>query len=125
MLELESRLSAEILNALDCGVFILDPALRVVAWNDWMVSASGLASEKAKGRVLVDLFPSIDLRRFSVALRDAFEAGSSSLLTHNLHPQLLPLRTRAGRTLVHDVSIRPAGERPFTRCLVQVVDVTV
>jgi PAS domain S-box-containing protein len=125
MIELETRLSAQVLNAVDCGVFILDTAGRVVAWNDWMVSATGVAAEKAKGEVLADLFPGADFRRFAVALADAFEAGSSSILTHNLHPQLFPLRTRAGRTLVHDVSVRPVGERPFTRCLVQVTDVTV
>ena len=58
-------------------------------------------------------------------LRDALDAGSSRLLTHSLHPLLLPLRTRSGGQLIHNVSVRPLGARPHLRCLVQIVDVTV
>jgi PAS domain S-box-containing protein len=37
---------------------------------------------------------------------------------------LLPLRTRSGRDLIHNVSIRPLGRRPRAGCLIQVTDVT-
>src|SRR4029078_5280613 len=37
----------------------------------------------------------------------------------------LPLRTPAGRQLVHNITVRPSGKRPNLRCLLQIVDVTV
>ena len=38
--------------------------------------------------------------------------------------RLLPLRTRAGRTLLHDIVISPVGDAPPRRCVVQIADVT-
>ena len=41
-----------------------------------------------------------------------------------LNRNLLPLRTRAGLPLIHNVSVRPFGERPYSHCLLQISDVT-
>ena len=38
---------------------------------------------------------------------------------------MLPLRTPAGRQLVHNITVRPSGQQPDLRCLLQIVDVTV
>ncbi len=114
-----------ILDALDSGLIVLAAGAQVLFWNSWMASATGMAMDDAVGQPLATLFPEANLRRLCAAVDDAISSGSSSLLSHTLHPRLLPLVTRAGKPLIHDLSIRPIGERPYSRCLVQITDVTV
>ncbi|HEY9218991.1 MAG TPA: PAS domain S-box protein, partial [Phenylobacterium sp.] len=125
MLVTERILKDEILDALDSGLLILDQEAKVVVWNEWMASATGIPAADAGGRALVDLFPGRNLGRLTSAVRDALELGASSLLTHVLHPEMLPLRTRADQELVHDIAVRPVGAKPDNRCLIQIADVTV
>jgi PAS domain S-box-containing protein len=113
-----------LLDALDFGVIELDRERRVTRWNDWMANASGIAAAGAMGRSLAELFPQVSLRRLDSAVGDALESGASSLLTNTLHPKLLPLRTRSGQQLIHNLAVRPVGEKPFVAALVQVNDVT-
>jgi PAS domain S-box-containing protein len=123
--EIGDSLQAAALQALDTGVIVVDVEQRVVFWNDWMTAASKVSAAAAAGRTVAELFPGERLARLSMAMRDAVESGASSLLTNTLHPRLLPLQTRAGRELIHNVSVRPLGERPHAGCVVQVSDVTV
>jgi PAS domain S-box-containing protein len=118
-------LTGALWDALDSGLVVLDRDLRIVAWNSWMASASGLSAGSAVGRRLADLQLKADVEKLLAAVTSALETGASRLLTHTLHPALLPLKTRAGRRLIHNVTVRPIGERPHRQCLVQVVDVTV
>ena len=39
----------------------------------------------------------------------AINAGASSLLTHTLHGRMLPLSTRSGVPILHNVSVLPLG----------------
>jgi len=114
-----------VFDALDTGLMILDGEARVLAWNAWMASATRIPSDRAIGGRLEVIFPDANLRRLRSAVASALSSGASSLLTHSLHPRMLPLVTRAGRELIHDVSVRPIGEKPYGRCLIQVSDVTV
>ena len=113
-----------IFDAADTGLIVLDGQSRVLAWNAWMTSASGVSAEAAVGHSLVEIFPAADLARLARASAEALESGASSVLTHALHPGLLPLKTRAGLPLVHNVSVRPIGQKPYGRCMVQIADVT-
>lgn len=114
-----------IADALDSGLIVLDGNLHVVAWNSWMSSASGVGYNDAIGKTLEKLFDGPGAARLSSAVNVALESGASRLLTHTLHPALLPLKTRAGQSLIHDVTVRPVGDPPNTHCLIQIVDVTV
>ena len=125
MHQLEDELLSAVFDAVDTGLIVLDGGMRVVAWNAWFASASGISSQDAAGRQLDELFPGAVPPGLKSAIGDALDAGSSRLLTHSLHPLLLPLRTRSGGQLIHNVSVRPLGARPHLRCLVQIVDVTV
>ena len=79
----------------------------------------------ARGRRLDELFPGRIPPRLATAISQALELGASSLVTHSLHPAMLPLRTPAGRQLVHNITVRPSGKQPDLRCLLQILDVTV
>jgi PAS domain S-box-containing protein len=111
-------------DALDAGVIVLDGAQRVIEWNEWLVSASGIARQDAVGRTMPEIFPGKILTRLTTSISDALTLSASSLLTYSLNRELLPLRTRASLAMVHNVSIRPMGSGPDRLCLVQIVDVT-
>jgi len=114
----------DVLDATDSGLVLLSGDGRIVAWNDWMVSATGLEADRAIGRRLEEVFPKAGLTRLNATISDAVASGASSLLTHSLHAALLPLKTRAGVPLLHNLSVRPVGQKPYTHCLVQIIDVT-
>jgi PAS domain S-box-containing protein len=124
MIRLEIEQFVAVFDALDSGVIVLDHDQRVVGWNYWFASASNIASEKAAGKTLQELFPERPLVRLTSSVSEALTLGSSAFLTYMLNPNLLPLRTRAGLPLIHNVSVRPFGKRPYSHCLLQISDVT-
>jgi PAS domain S-box-containing protein len=114
----------EVFDAVDFGLVTLDAQAQVLAWNQWMVSASSIPAAEAVGRTLPELFAQLANSRLAAAVAEALGPGTSSILTHSLHGFILPLKTRTGRALIHNIAIRPiAGQAP--RCLVQISDVTV
>jgi PAS domain S-box-containing protein len=121
----DQSLTSVLWDALDSGLVVLDRDIRVVAWNSWMVSATGRSAEAALSQSLEDVASGPGVAKLVSVVKTALESGASRLLTHTLHPALLPLKTRTGRPLIHNVTVRPIGERPHSQCLVQIVDVTV
>ena len=111
-------------DSIDAGLILLDGERRIVAWNAWMEWASGISVEAARGRRLEEVFPDTP-PRLGTSIAHALELGASGLITHTLHPRVFPLRTRVGRTLIHDVFVRAVGHRPNLQCLLQIADVTV
>ena len=124
-MDVERRDSNEILDAIVAGLIVVGPDGLVVYWNSWIALASGIAAERACGRALREIFPEHDVQLLERAAATAIEAGASTLLTHALHPRMLPLRTRGGDVLMHDVMVSAVGEHPRRRCLVQIADVTI
>jgi PAS domain S-box-containing protein len=125
MRECERDLLSAAIDALDVGVVILDGAQRVVEWNEWLGSASGVSFAQAAGKTFAEIFPGRSLTRLAASISDALTLNSSSFLTYSLNRNLLPLRTRAGLGMVHNISVRPLGKSPDLKCLVQIADVTV
>lgn len=124
MEELERELLRATLDVLDAGVIVLDAAQRVIGWNEWMATASDISYRHAVGRTLAEILPQKPSARLAASISDALTLNSSSFLTYSLNRDLLPLRTRAGLPMVHNVSVRPLGKIPDLRCLVQISDVT-
>ena len=120
----ESSGPESVFDAVDSGLVVLDDQRRVCGWNVWMGSTSGVPRAEALGRTLEEIFPQTVLNRLSAAVNQALDAGTSSILTQALHAEILPLKTRAGRELLHNVIVSPLPGAPV-RCLIQVSDVTV
>jgi signal transduction histidine kinase/CheY-like chemotaxis protein len=112
-------------SALDLGIVILDSQKRVRGWNAWFSAASETSADAAAGRPLSDIFPAAKSARLNSAIDAALDSGVSSLLTHALHRSLFPLKTAAGLSMVHDVSVRARGPKGDRTCLLQIIDVTV
>ena len=121
----DRKVVSGVFDAIDLGLILLDGDRRVIGWNAWIANASGIAGAAARGHRLGELFPGRIPARLDTAIAQALELGASSLVTHTLHPAILPLRTPAGRQLVHNITVRPSGRQPDLRCLLQIVDVTV
>jgi len=115
------------------GIVTTDTALRIVSWNRWLVTATGISEESAVGRPLLDVLPSFVERGFDQYYADAL-AGAVTVLSYALHRFILPSRAGAahepplpqrGRigpladraeivgtiTIIEDVSERVATER--------------
>jgi signal transduction histidine kinase len=73
------------------GIMTTDAALRVVSWNRWLVTATGIAESGAVGRHLLDVLPSFGERGFDVCYNDAL-TGVVTMLSHSLHRFILPSR---------------------------------
>ena len=113
-----------ILDAVATGLIVLDTNRTIAHWNAWMALASRRHESDVIGKRLEQIFPEANFRVIGRAIESAIDAGASTLLTNALHTTLLPLRTRAGRTLLHDVVISPVGDAPPRRCVIQIADVT-
>ena len=124
MADADHDLARAVFDTIDAGLIILDAEQRVVAWNAAFSAMCGIRAETALGRRLEDVFPDGEAERLRYAIGAAFKSGVSSLLTHALHARIFPLKTRAGRTLIHDVRVSAIGGRSKL-CLVQIADVTV
>ncbi|THD62580.1 PAS domain-containing sensor histidine kinase [Phenylobacterium sp.] len=124
MRQLETDLAKATLDGLDIGLIVLTDDHRVLSWNSWMTSASGVELDAAEGRTLAEIFPNARLHRLRSAVQQALDSGASSLLTHSLHRDLFPLKTRTARPMVYNVAVRPIGDKPYQRCIVQISDVT-
>ena len=113
-----------ILDAVATGLIVLGTDRTIVYWNAWMAAASRRHESDVIGKRLEQVFPEAKLRVVGRAIESAIDAGASTLLTNALHKELLPLNTRAGRPLLHDIAISPVGDAPPRQCVVQITDVT-
>ncbi len=113
-----------ILDAIATGLVVLGTDRTIVHWNSWMVSASRRSESEVIGQRLEQVFPEAKIRVLGRAIESAIEAGASTLLTNALHTAMLPLKTRAGRQLLHDIVVSPVGHMPRRGCVVQIADVT-
>ena len=84
----------ELMDSLEAGVIIVDPAMTVRAWNRWMESASGRLRSSVIGSPLTVPFPNI-----RPVVLDAFRAaldGMPMMLSQSLHHSPLELPPRGG-----------------------------
>ena len=121
----QDELPGAVFDAVDAGLIVVDRDQRVIAWNAWLAAASGIGAEEATGKTLVELFSQAEMAPLTLAVAETLKFGTSRLLTHSLHPGLLPLTTLAGRVLIHDVTVGLLDRTPDHYCLIQISNVTV
>ncbi len=78
------------MQAAPLGILLTDTKLRVIGWNEWLVSRSGMHASDTLGRELFELFPDIVERRLDGPFRRALE-GETAVLATALHGYLLRL----------------------------------
>src|SRR5579859_2775684 len=105
-----------VFDAVDIGLILLDSQLCIVGWNEWIARTSGLPAEDAMGKHLHEVFADLRSGRLPNVIDDAFQAGSSSILTHTLNT-LLPLHGEGGESLLHNIVVRPVSSMAAKYCL--------
>lgn len=113
---------------LDIGIIALDTGTRVVGWNRWIADHAGIAADAALGRSLFELFPGLADSRLARAIDDTLESGATSVVSHYLNPNLLPLESATGaeRRPIHQaITVKPLAGTGGLGCLLQVQDITV
>ncbi|WP_109120723.1 PAS domain S-box protein [Azospirillum sp. TSO22-1] len=111
---------------LDVGIIVLDGAQAVRGWNRWMAEQSGLSAADVLGKPLFALFPDLADSRLARAVEETLAFGTSSVVSHYLNPNLLPLGNRVGdQTQPTHQSIITKPLQGRTGCLLQVHDITV
>lgn len=114
------------LDALETGVFVLDGAHRVVAWNAWIGRVSAVDRNLAVGRTIEELFSIATKARLSRAVELALTNGVASFLSRSFNRDPLPLvDPETGRAVKQNIAVRPvAGNDGCRYCVVQVIDIT-
>ena len=120
----EQQIDIALLNALDIGLIVLGQDERVIGWNTWIAAASGISEAEAQSRRLDEIFPSASVGRLRRAVLDSLQSGATSVISHALHPLVLPLHTPAGQVLWHNISVRAVGQSGQPACVIQVFDIT-
>ena len=82
-------------DLLERGVLVLDHELRIVGWNRWLTTASGLGAADVLGRFLTDVFPDLRDSAAEEAFRRAL-TGSTTMWSHQFHRFLLPIPAPLG-----------------------------
>ena len=85
----------EIVDKADHGIVVLDSMGRVVCWNGWMATHSGIAETAALGHSLPTLFGFAFGRRISLAAEDCLRHGHAHLLSPSLNRAPFPLSVPA------------------------------
>lgn len=120
-----------ITNALHVGLIVLDEQARVVLWNHWMDTHSGIAADNALGHTLWDIFPNEEHGRLSDSIKYAIGNCLPSVISPALqHQPILPLYQRGAdkaedrrmEVLMHIVPL--VLETAERGCLIQVSDMT-
>ena len=117
-------LKSSVINHIQSGLVVVDFKRAILLWNAWMAAAGRCAADQAAGKTFEQIFPSANLEALDRAIDAVFNAGASSLLTHALHASPLPLKTRAGRQLLHDIVVSPGYSGDEEVCVIQILDVT-
>lgn len=118
-----NRLFGPVFDTVDTGLVVIDSEGYVVCWNDWMARIARRPAQEVVGKSFYDIFPDARRSRLPNVIMDAFQVGSSSILTHTLNA-LLPLRGEGGDPLLHNIVVRPLSCPQANFCLLQITDVT-
>jgi signal transduction histidine kinase/CheY-like chemotaxis protein len=113
-----------LVDLVDLGVALVDRERRIVAWNDWLATRSGLGMAAVRGQCLGTLFPELAGSRLEAVVEAALRSGQAAVLSRQLNPTLLPLRNAVGQPIVQSAVVRPVELSGETFCLVQIRDET-
>ncbi len=87
-----------IIEAVDCGLIVVDQGGLVAQWNDWMVQHSGMAKDNVMGKPLEEVFPKIRENILGEILNQIYSAQPTRGV-ERIKGQFLPLYQRSPNTL--------------------------
>ncbi|WP_445370739.1 response regulator [Methylomonas sp. HW2-6] len=106
------------------GLIVVNRASAVVAWNPWMAKCSGIDAERAFGKSLAELFPNAAGGSLQRAIDVALSHGMSSIISHTLNRNPLPLTAASGAAIDQQLKVTPLNTEDSSLCLIQINDIT-
>jgi len=85
------NLSCDHFDLFPVGVCIVDRALKVHCWNKLLAEWTGKTSELVVGKVLPDLFPSVDDPHVLIRLNEVFEQNQTVVFSPVIHKHFIPV----------------------------------
>jgi diguanylate cyclase (GGDEF)-like protein/PAS domain S-box-containing protein len=122
-----SQLYARVLALANLGLIVLDTSQRIVLWNHWMSSHSGLSASRVQGNELFELFSELAGQRLEQAVHSALASNLPTQLPQALNRSpfpLFPAGTWGGERIEQAVSVTPFTEGKERYCLIEVSDVS-
>ncbi|MYM35679.1 diguanylate cyclase [Duganella sp. FT94W] len=118
-------LMESVLHAMSLGAVVLDNERRIVLWNTWMITHSGLTQEQVSGRDFFAVCPELRGGRVDAAIQYALHNNFPSLLSQTLNkaPFALYLGDERIQQALEVTPIEVAGVP--RHCLIQVHDVSI
>ncbi|GLR64718.1 diguanylate cyclase domain-containing protein [Marinospirillum insulare] len=114
-----------LVNLLDIGVIVLGENHKTLLWNPFIARITGVEKDLALGRSLEDIFNSSLDPALTDAIDQCIEIGLARRLSHQLHPNLLPLfQLNNQQPLHHSILVQPVIYQKQPACLLQIADVT-
>lgn len=83
------KMLVSILNSLNNGIIILDDNLKILYWNDYMVSFTGCSREKSMGQVIYEVLPKLDQSFFKQSILKVLENGTKLFFSAAIHKDLI------------------------------------
>jgi diguanylate cyclase (GGDEF)-like protein/PAS domain S-box-containing protein len=122
---LPSRLLLGMFEVLDQGILLLDQHGRILLWNQWLASKSGLPAEQMLGQPWLELFPMLVDSRLDQAVQQALQRRMPSLITPYLNKTAFPLG-HPERPLLQSIRVLPLFDEQDQQlyCVVQITDVS-
>jgi len=115
----------DIFNACGFGIIIIDESSKILYWNKWVSKNSHVSLDDVKGQRLEEIFPILGKTRLLQAIKDALEHHLPSTLSYKLNRQMLPLSSRNGKNIEHNIKLSPLKKTDLSyHCLVEITDIS-
>ncbi len=122
-----ARLTSRVLGLANLGLVVLDAGQRIVIWNQWMASHSGMSASRVEGMNLFEALPELRGQRLELAVQNALRSNVPTHLaqTHNRAPfALYPAGTWGGERMDQLIAVTPFNEGKQGYCLIEIRDVS-
>jgi diguanylate cyclase (GGDEF)-like protein len=122
-----AHLSGRVLGLAKLGLIVLDANQRIVMWNQWMASHSGLSAHRVHTSELFDLFTELRGQRLEQAVQSAMQSNLPQQLSPSLNRSpfpLYPTGTWGGERIEQSVSVTPFSEGKERYCLIEISDIS-
>lgn len=120
-------LAHRVLGLVQLGMMVVDDQQRIVLWNQWLASHSGLSAHRVLGQPVCEVFAELRGQRFEQALHSAMQSRLPQQLSPGLNRSPLPLYpsgTWGGERIEQAIVLTPFSEGKQRYCLVQVSDIS-
>jgi len=119
------------IEQIDIGVVLINQNRKVVIWNHWLETTSGISEEAALGKEISELFPGKIKGRLLQTIDYALKQHLSSVLSSSLNRYVLPLykpssgNPESSMAVAQSIVVKPSiDERGDCYCLIHINDVT-